>query len=148
MKSIIIVSSVLLLATTALAAALRTKPLTTSQTAVPVQATATPAVQITVSAGKGSEDGKSVFHLTVYPPWAGAEHRVIAFYAGSVGKSGLAALSGSRLTDFGSQANPLTVVGESYTCTARLNSNVTSWTEVRTKTDVRLEVTANPPDQH
>lgn len=111
--------------------------------AAPAQASSTTSVSVT----KGADDGKSVFHFMIYPPWAGAEKRVIAFYGGSVSKSGLASLTGSRLTDLGSGSEALQIIGESYTCTARLSTGLT-WRDVDAKTEFQLEIAPIPPDQH
>jgi hypothetical protein len=112
-----------------------------SLTAAPVTtvsaAQSAPAVALSTS----SDDGKAVYSFDLFEPWDSAGHRVIAFYGASVTGSGLASLSNCRLTDVGAGSEPLSVVGEVYTCTANLN--VASWAEVHTKADVTLTVSRN-----
>lgn len=109
--------------------------------APPASAAGRQSDQTPIALSASSDDGKAVYSLEVYQPWEAAGPRVVAFYGASVSVSGLASLSNCRLTDVGAGSDALSVVGELYTCTATLN--VSSWSEVHTKSDVTLSVANN-----
>ena len=93
----------------------------------------------TVSVTESSPDGKHLFTLTLFEPWAEAGHRVALMVRASTDKDCLPSYTVVRKFDFGLGAEPLQLDGADYSCVF-LTADGLTWSEVTDSGQVSAEV--------